>query len=89
MTGGGELDNKVATGVGAPSSPLSRLLQPITATIGGQPATISFAGLTPGFVGLIQVNLVVPALASGSYPVVLKANAFTSNAPLITVTALP
>ena len=87
MTGGGELDNKVATGAG--SSPLSRLLQPITATIGGQPATISFAGLTPGFVGLIQVNLVVPALAPGSYPLVLKANAFTSNASLITVTALP
>jgi uncharacterized protein (TIGR03437 family) len=87
MTGGGALDHTVATGAG--SSPLSRLLQPITATIGGQPATISFAGLTPGFVGLIQVNLVVPALASGSYPVVLKANAFTSNAPLITVTALP
>jgi uncharacterized protein (TIGR03437 family) len=87
MTGGGELDNKVATGAGAPSSPLSRLLQTITATIGGQPATVSFAGLTPGFVGLVQVNLVVPALASGTYPVVLKANAFTSNAPLITVTA--
>jgi uncharacterized protein (TIGR03437 family) len=42
-------------------------LQPITATIGGQPATVSFAGLTPGFVGLVQVNLVVPALAPGSY----------------------
>ena len=89
VTGGGELDNKVATGAGAGSNPLSRLLQPITVTIGGQPATVSFAGLTPGFVGLVQVNLVVPALASGSYPVVLKANAFTSNAPLITVTALP
>jgi uncharacterized protein (TIGR03437 family) len=87
MTGGGPLDHTVATGAGAPSSPLSRLLQPITATIGGQPATVSFAGLTPGFVGLVQVNLVVPALASGSYPVVLKANAFTSNAPLITVAA--
>jgi uncharacterized protein (TIGR03437 family) len=87
MTGGGELDDKVV--MGAPSSPLSRVVQAITATIGGQPATVSFAGLTPGFVGLVQVNLVVPALAPGSYPVVLKANAFTSNAPLITVTALP
>jgi uncharacterized protein (TIGR03437 family) len=86
VTGGGALDHTVATGAGAPSNPLARVVQPITATIGGQPATVSFAGLTPGFVGLVQVNLVVPALASGSYPVVLKANAFTSNAPLITVT---
>ena len=89
ITGGGPLDHTVVTGAGAPSNPLARLLQPITATIGGQPATVSFAGLTPGFVGLVQVNLVVPVLAPGSYPVVLKANAFTSNAPLITVTALP
>jgi uncharacterized protein (TIGR03437 family) len=86
LTGGGEVDHKVATGTAALSNPLSRLVQPITATIGGQPATVSFAGLTPGFVGLVQVNLVVPALAAGSYPVVLKAGAFTSNAPLITVT---
>jgi uncharacterized protein (TIGR03437 family) len=85
LTGGGALDQNVATGTAAPSSPLSRTLQAITATIGGQPASVSFAGLTPGFVGLVQVNLVVPALTSGSYPVVLKANAFTSNAPLITV----
>lgn len=86
MTGSGALDHAVATGAAAPSNPLARVVQPITPTIGGQAATVSFAGLTPGFVGLVQVNLVVPALASGSYPVVLKSNAFTSNAPLITVT---
>ncbi len=31
-----------------------------TATIGGAPATVSFAGLTNGFLGLYQFNLVVP-----------------------------
>jgi uncharacterized protein (TIGR03437 family) len=48
VTGGGMLDHAGATGAGAPSSPLARLVQPVTATIGGQPATVSFAGLTPG-----------------------------------------
>ena len=32
----------------------------MTLTIGGVPATVNFAGLTPGSVGLYQVNAVVP-----------------------------
>ena len=31
--------------------------------IDGQAATIQFAGLTPGYAGLYQINLVVPATA--------------------------
>jgi uncharacterized protein (TIGR03437 family) len=30
-------------------------------TIGGKPATIFFAGLAPGFVGLLQVNARIDA----------------------------
>jgi uncharacterized protein (TIGR03437 family) len=34
--------------------------------IGGQPATVTYAGLAPGTVGLYQINVVVPGEAVGS-----------------------
>ena len=33
---------------------------PVTATLGGVNAPVTFAGLAPGFVGLYQVNVKVP-----------------------------
>ena len=45
----------------SPASPLSRVPVPVTVTIGGQSASTVFAGLTPGFAGLYQVNVTVPA----------------------------
>jgi uncharacterized protein (TIGR03437 family) len=43
--------------------------------IGGVPASVLFAGLAPGFVGLYQVNIQVPAgvAAGNSIPLVLTA----------------
>jgi uncharacterized protein (TIGR03437 family) len=36
-------------------------------TVGGVPATVVFGGLTPGYVGLYQVNAIMPAgVAPGS-----------------------
>ena len=46
---------------GTPTAPLSYAVGPVTATIGGVPATVLFAGLTPGYVGLYQVNVSVPS----------------------------
>jgi uncharacterized protein (TIGR03437 family) len=59
---------------GAPLTPLSRTVAPITVTIGGVPATVAFSGLTPEYVGLYQVNLVVPSgIAPGNQvPVTLS-----------------
>jgi uncharacterized protein (TIGR03437 family) len=65
LTGQGQLDNPVATGAAAPSTPFSVPLAPVTAAIGGQPAYVQFAGLAPGFVGLLQMNLKVPAVSAG------------------------
>jgi uncharacterized protein (TIGR03437 family) len=59
---------------GAPLSPLSMTVANITVTIGGVPASVVFSGLTPQYVGLYQVNLVVPSgIAPGSQvPVTLS-----------------
>jgi uncharacterized protein (TIGR03437 family) len=46
---------------GTPASPYEYAVGPVTVTIGGIPATVLFAGLTPGYVGLYQVNVMMPA----------------------------
>jgi uncharacterized protein (TIGR03437 family) len=60
---------------------------PATVTIGGVNAPVQFAGLAPGFVGLYQVNAVVPAgLTVGSaVPVVISQNGVASNSATIAV----
>ena len=63
-TGLGPVSNTPANGAPAPSrEPLARtVLQPVI-TIGGVTAQPIFSGLAPGFVGLYQVNVQVPANA--------------------------
>ena len=55
-------------------------------TIGGVPGTVAFSGLAPGFVGLNQVNVVIPpGVPSGNQPVVLKMGSAASPPVLIPV----
>jgi uncharacterized protein (TIGR03437 family) len=43
-----------------------------TLTIGGKSAQVSYAGLSPGFAGLYQINFTVPSgLSAGNQPIVL------------------
>jgi uncharacterized protein (TIGR03437 family) len=37
------------------------VLDPVTVTVGGLSTPVDFAGLTPGFTGLYQVNSYVPS----------------------------
>ena len=85
LTGGGELDFAVPTGSPAGSDPLSRTRFPAFATINGVPANVLFAGMTPTFIGLMQVNIEVPPLPPGTYPLVISINGVDSNGPMITV----
>lgn len=60
-TGLGPVTNQPLTGAPALSDPLSWTTTVPTMTIGGAPASPSFYGLAPGYAGLYQVNVQVPA----------------------------
>jgi uncharacterized protein (TIGR03437 family) len=79
--------NQPATGAPASSTELAPTSTLATATIGGLPADVSFSGLAPGFVGLYQVNALVPAgVAAGSaVPVAISIGGATSNTVTIVV----
>ncbi len=57
----GRVDNPTPSGeVAPPAGPLSRTVAVPTVTIGGRPAEVLFSGLSPGSVGLYQLNVRVP-----------------------------
>jgi uncharacterized protein (TIGR03437 family) len=80
LTGLGPVQPPMATGAPAPLNVLSRATDSVTATIGGLPATVVFSGLAPGYTGLYQVNVQVPQLTSGPYPLQISVNSVASNA---------
>jgi uncharacterized protein (TIGR03437 family) len=86
-TGLGPVTNQPTSGSAAGSSPLSLTTSVPTVTIGGVPAVVSFSGLAPGFVGLYQVNVQVPAGAptGGAVPVALTIGGVTANTVTIAV----
>jgi uncharacterized protein (TIGR03437 family) len=87
-TGLGATDPAVASGQPGPSTePLAQAKTLPAVTIGGLPATVSFAGLAPGFAAVYQVNAQVPAdVAPGdAVPVVITQGGFSSNTATIAV----
>lgn len=79
----------LASGVIAPvsGSPLFATLVTPTATIGGVPATVQFSGLAPGYVGLWQLNIVIPANAptGSAVPLIVSVNGKPSNTTTLAV----
>jgi uncharacterized protein (TIGR03437 family) len=72
----------------ASSDGLRRLTYPVTATVGGLTATVSYAGEAPGETsGLQEINIQIPAGAPTgvSVPIVLTANGINTQ-PGVTVT---
>ncbi len=85
LTGQGAVDNAVADGAATPNSPLSRATATPIATIGGVDATVQFLGLTPGFTGLAQANIVVPSLGTADYPLVISVGGYVSASAMVSV----
>jgi beta-glucosidase len=88
-TGLGPVTNQPATGSPAPSNPLAVTTTLPDVTIGGIPAHVLFSGLTPGLVGVYQINALVPGSApvGGAVPVVISMNGALSNAVTIAIQA--
>ncbi len=63
----------------------STVLTNATALFGTAPATVAYAGLSPGFVGLYQFNLVVPNVAAGDVKLTLSVDGAAVAQNLTTV----
>ncbi|GEM_PF-4615678 len=84
-TGLGAVTNPPATGAPAPNSPLSNTTATPTVTIGGVAGTPTFSGLSPGFVGLYQINVAVPSGAPSGSAVSLVVGIGGVNSNTVTI----
>jgi trimeric autotransporter adhesin len=87
LSGSGPVSPAVADGAATPLGTLVSATSQSSAAIGSSTAQVAFAGLAPGFVGLVQVNIVVPSdLQTGDYPLAITIGNETSNPALLSVT---
>jgi uncharacterized protein (TIGR03437 family) len=88
-TGLGPVSQQVAAGAPSPASPLAATVSPVSVTVGGRAAQVLFAGLTPGFAGLYQVNAILAAdtPTGNAVPLVIQVDGRESNSVDIAVQA--
>ncbi len=80
LTGLGPVSNPPAPGQPASLTTLSHALAAPQVTIGGISAAPAFAGLTPSYIGLYQINVVIPAgVAAGTLDVTVQSSGVTGN----------
>ncbi|HTM51704.1 MAG TPA: Ig-like domain-containing protein, partial [Bryobacteraceae bacterium] len=87
LVGMGVTTPPVASGAGSPPPPpdVTVNVQPVV-TIGGITANVRFAGLSPGLVGLYQVNVDIPeGVTAGDVPIIVTQNEYESNTITIPV----
>jgi uncharacterized protein (TIGR03437 family) len=85
LAGIGATNPAVASGQATPIELVPAMAQP-TITVDGQNAAIAYAGLTPGGVGLYQINFTVPQNArSGNLDLVVMQGGLSSNTTTLSV----
>jgi uncharacterized protein (TIGR03437 family) len=86
MTGLGQVNGTLAAGQPSPANPPLTVVNPVVVTLGDVTVTPFFAGLTPGFVGVYQVNLTVPRdIPSNVYPLRVATRGNTSTPTIVQV----
>jgi len=86
-TGLGPVTNSPSTGFPASSTTLSNTVNVPAVVIGGANAAVEFSGLTPGEVGLYQVNVIVPdgAAKGNAVPVSISIGGAMSNTVTVAI----
>ena len=82
-TGLGATNPSFATGTAA--NQINTTVLPVSVTIGGKVARVTYGGLTQGWVGLYQVNAIVPSGLTGSQPVVITVGSRYSSRAGVTM----
>ena len=86
LVGMGVTNPSVDSGAAAPSDPLPKVPSDVEIIIGGLNAPISYAGLTPGGVGLYQINFTVPdAISTGDLDVIISQGGVPANSAKLIV----
>jgi uncharacterized protein (TIGR03437 family) len=86
LVGMGATDVTVASGQQSPALPLANVKNPVAVTIDGAEAQVYFAGLTPGGIGLYQINCKVPDSARlGDLPLIVTQNGVAANSVIVPV----
>jgi len=82
----GTVSPEIPTGTPAPANgPLSQTVNLVAVTIGGLNAQVLFAGLTPGYPDLYQVNAVVPARVAADNQVPVMLTVAGQSSPPVTI----
>lgn len=76
-TGLGATNPSFVTGTAA--NQINTTVLPVSVTIGGKIATVTYGGLVQGWVGLCRVDAIVPAGLTGSQPVVITVGSIYSS----------
>jgi len=87
LTGQGAVQPFVDTGTAAPLSDLSVPVASTEVLIDGAVAGHQFAGLAPGFAGLMQINLQIPEISPGEHRLQVRIGGIKSNDVAISVKA--
>jgi uncharacterized protein (TIGR03437 family) len=89
-TGIGKLTDRPSTGAAASSLPLASSWDEPSVSVGGLPAQVLFAGLAPGFVGLAQFNIQLPArVPAGNLAMVIESPSDSSRSVNLAVGNAP
>lgn len=75
----GPVNNNPGTGSASPGNPLATCAVNPTVTVGGAAAPVTFCGLAPGYAGLYQLNVTIPAgISAGLQPIVVSIGGVSS-----------